>query len=444
MGAPKPKPPLSYEAQIDKLVEHNLIITDRDTARDMLKMVNYYRFTGYLVPFRLYPNCSKLNRDYAVTLERIIEIYEFDRELRNFLLRYLEIVEVYFRSLIAYELSIELCKTAPHMQHYDPNNYSDPSNVQKIFDKIKQQVDEGRYKDSPVIKHYDEVNQGQVQYPVWVFVEMLSFTDLSKYYMCLPVNVKEAIADKLSSGVPMTENTLHCLSVFRNRCAHAGRLYGAKTTSPPPRFNDNTKEHRKDLDTNSLFAFIVALGRALPSADYKTKYVMEFDDLIQKYKDSIDIKLMKVPDDYVKFLNKHIKLESNLELKARALQRELNRYCEDIEACDNARIDFFRKRINQWSRIINVLLYVVAVLIGGGIVQWIDSHTQYAHTMVLWIGAIIILVLGVVLGFLYNLLEPLSHKIASFLLHGSIPPEYLDRVLKAPLTTLDKADVTGQ
>ena len=53
---------LTFDEQVDKLAAHGMIITDRGKAKDVLKRVNYYRFTGYALQFRRDPSGS----DYIV------------------------------------------------------------------------------------------------------------------------------------------------------------------------------------------------------------------------------------------------------------------------------------------------------------------------------------------------------------------------------------------
>ncbi|MDG5816803.1 Abi family protein [Chitinispirillales bacterium ANBcel5] len=45
------KPPLTFEAQADLLLERGLI-ADRTTLIKRLESVSYYRLSGYLFPFR--------------------------------------------------------------------------------------------------------------------------------------------------------------------------------------------------------------------------------------------------------------------------------------------------------------------------------------------------------------------------------------------------------
>ena len=40
------------------MIEHGIVVDDRDRAIDILKSVNYYRFTGYALQFRVSPEDS--------------------------------------------------------------------------------------------------------------------------------------------------------------------------------------------------------------------------------------------------------------------------------------------------------------------------------------------------------------------------------------------------
>ena len=253
------KKPITYEEQVNKLREHNLEINDRKNVISFLESVNYYRFTGYLVQFRETKGEGKLDPSLHVQFDKARSIYEFDRELRNFLLRYLEIVEVYCRSLIAYEFSRAVCVTEPFNQHYLFQRYSKPDKAEELFHKIEENID--RFKDSLIIKHHKAQYGGK--YPVWVIVEMLSFSELSKLYSCLPEDVKVIIARRMQTSADTMENYMHCLSVLRNKCAHAGRLYNSNMTNPTPRFSKRLLKARPDFKKDSLFAFVVNVSKCL-------------------------------------------------------------------------------------------------------------------------------------------------------------------------------------
>ena len=82
------KKPLTFDEQLDKLAAHGMIIRDREKAKDILKRVNYYRFTGYALQFRQDPSGS----DYIVgtTFETVYHLYKVDEILRDTFRRYIE------------------------------------------------------------------------------------------------------------------------------------------------------------------------------------------------------------------------------------------------------------------------------------------------------------------------------------------------------------------
>ncbi len=50
------KPPTTFEEQLSILRSRNLIVEDEEFALSVLRRLNYYRFTGYLLPFKANKN----------------------------------------------------------------------------------------------------------------------------------------------------------------------------------------------------------------------------------------------------------------------------------------------------------------------------------------------------------------------------------------------------
>ena len=112
---------MTFDEQLHKLDAHGMVISDREKAKDILKKVNYYRFTGYALQFRKDPSGS----DYieGTTFETVYHLYKVDEILRDTFHRYIEKAEVYYRTQIAYGFSTAKCTDAPYDQHYDENNF---------------------------------------------------------------------------------------------------------------------------------------------------------------------------------------------------------------------------------------------------------------------------------------------------------------------------------
>ena len=115
------KRPLSYTDQIKQLKSHGMIIEDETIAQAFLKVTNDYRFTGYALQFRKAPN----NSDFieGTSFDAVMSLYCFDEELRDCLRKYIEASEIYYKTVISHEFSMEKCIDPPYEQHYDENNY---------------------------------------------------------------------------------------------------------------------------------------------------------------------------------------------------------------------------------------------------------------------------------------------------------------------------------
>ena len=312
------KKPIIIDDQVEKLKEHKLIIEKRSEVKRFITWTGYYRFTGYMLQFRTNENGGALNPKYGVTFDDIKTIYEFDSELRDFLLHYLGIVEVYFRAVIAYEASRSLCERPPHTQHYCRDKYKKKDEFDDILKKIEDRLQ--RYGDKAVKAHHDKKYEGK--YPLWVWVDLMSFSTLSKYYSCLNDYTQGKIRKRLNeTGAGVIEENMHSLSVLRNSCAHAGRLYN-NTLNPPPHFSPGELD-RKDLVINKVFAFVLTIVKYLPTIEMQNSFIEGFDALIKKYRamisdEKFDLhEAIGLTDDYLDWLTKNKKTREELAVEIR-------------------------------------------------------------------------------------------------------------------------------
>ena len=90
----------TIDEQIGILRERGLRIDDEAEAKDFLLHNNYYRISGYSLTLRKNDIFSK-----RASFQNIVDIYNFDHELRHIILKYIEIIEVEFKSIYAYEFT---------------------------------------------------------------------------------------------------------------------------------------------------------------------------------------------------------------------------------------------------------------------------------------------------------------------------------------------------
>lgn len=293
------KKPLSFEEQINKLKSHGMIVADEDRARVILAEVNYYRFTGYALEFRKNINDS----DYieGLSFEEIYQIYRFEEDLRAILRKFIEIVEVYYRTQIAYGFSMEKCKNVPYDQHYDEKNFYNKQGYKEVMESL--QKEKNYYKDSLVVQHHKEKYDSKM--PLWVIVELMSFSNLSKLYRSMYISEKEKIASEVGVSHATLENHLHCLVILRNKCAHAARLYNVEF-NPPARFTKQFLKKNKGIKNNTLFAYLLILLKRLPNMEIKKEMIESLKDVIEKYDEKIKPELIRFPNDFTEVMRRQI------------------------------------------------------------------------------------------------------------------------------------------
>lgn len=290
------KKPLNYSKQIDKLISHGIIISDKENAEKIISQINYYRFTGYALQFRENPSSSKYIEN--ISFDQIYKIYQFDELIRNICREFIEKVEIYYRTKISYGFSLCKCSEAPHDQHYCRDNYYNKDGFDEIIESFNKQ--EKYYKDSLIVKHHIEKYSNKM--PLWVMVELMSFSNLSKLYSSMYSSEQKQIATDAGTSVKTLINNLHCMSILRNKCAHAARLYNTEF-NPPVKLSRNFLRKNSEVKNNLLFAYIIVLIKRIPEKNDKQIMVNKLEKTLHDYKDSIDLKLIGFPNNYLEILN---------------------------------------------------------------------------------------------------------------------------------------------
>lgn len=243
------KEPLTFEEQLQKLKDHGIGVSDEHKAVQVLKEINYYRLTGYALQFRVDPKNSNYTK--GTTFDSVHHIYLADERLRDLFRMYLEKVEIYFRTQISYGFSMKKCTVSPYDQHYDKNNFYNETGCQEVLDNFKRETN--YYKDSLIVKHHKTKYANKM--PLWVMIELMSFSNLSKLYSSMYYSEKDAIAKFTSSFLR----------------AHS------------------------EIQNNSLFAYVLILLKRLPYQKSKHDFVYAVQTVIEEYKDDIEMTLIGFP-----------------------------------------------------------------------------------------------------------------------------------------------------
>ncbi len=173
----------TIDEQLEILCSRGLKIGDTAKAKDFLLRNNYYRISGYSLTLR-----DNDVFQQSSTFQDIIDIYNFDHQLRHIILKYLEIIEVQFKSIYAYEFT----KKHGAVGHLDASFFTDSNTYNKILDKVNNQKIV-RLSQEAYLKHFIEELQEEI--PFWAYIDLFSFSDISILYSISEKEIKKAVAN---------------------------------------------------------------------------------------------------------------------------------------------------------------------------------------------------------------------------------------------------------
>lgn len=282
----------SFENQLQKLERRKLIIENRDEAINHLKQINYYRFTGYGLSFKVY------NKDQYIegtTFNDILRVYYFDWEFKNILLKYLTIIEIAFRTKVAYF----------HAKKHGPIGYKNPAKFhstvyhEKFINVIEREV---KLSDENFIEHHD-VERTSKDMPLWVVVEILSFSALSNVYRNLLTDDAKNISNLYKTSPVFLSSWMHTLSYVRNLCAHHARIYNKKISIKPRITKKMIEQTNYDINNSHVFTVILILYNLLDHQE-REMFLQDLINLIKKYKHDIELYRIGFPDNWENTIRK--------------------------------------------------------------------------------------------------------------------------------------------
>lgn len=243
-----------------------------------LANLNYYRLSAYTLTLR------KDDKFYDnVHFSDVMQIYNFDMELRASLMYLLESIEVSMRTHIGYY----------HAKFFGPLGYCDKSSFESIdrFHKFETdyKVAISEYGDKEVfVKHHNDIYDGK--FPIWVLVELLTLGSLSRLFKNLPSEVRKEICRNNYGKIndEYIGNWLQGCTILRNICAHRGRLFNRQipfslrlSKKDKQIFRNNEMSINKT--TKQLFAYLIVMKKMIPDERIWNTFTSRLVDLKNKY-----------------------------------------------------------------------------------------------------------------------------------------------------------------
>ena len=213
----------TLDEQISLLRSRGIQITNEEKAKEVLMDIGYYRLGFYLFPFeKSYPRLRERSHEYkqGTKLTDAVTLYYFDFDLRNILLRYINRIEVAFRTYMIYELS--------NKYKNEPTWFISPLVVnQRFLQSFDTEIYNDSFRSNPVIQRHHRRNINDKYAPAWKTIEFMTFGNVLKLYQSLK-NLEDKLIICKHFGVNQTavfENYMETIRVIRNKCAHGSPLF---------------------------------------------------------------------------------------------------------------------------------------------------------------------------------------------------------------------------
>ena len=271
-----PKKWLSFEDQLDLLVERGLIIKNKKFALPYLESIGYYRLSGYWYPFKEKIATGKLLNKFISNsyFQDILDLYIFDKRLRLLALDALERIEIAIRVDISYLLGEK-----ESLAHTNSAKFDKSFRHEEWLSRYKKLLSQSNKLE--FIIHHNQYYGGKL--PIWVATEIMDFGSLSRLYAGMKIKDKDKIARKyrLPSGKNL-ETQLHAFNIIRNIAAHHGRLWNRNAISRVSLKGLNDPNLQK-LSPNHMFLYFCLIKRMLNTICPRSTWGKRFIELIEEF-----------------------------------------------------------------------------------------------------------------------------------------------------------------
>lgn len=208
----------SIENQIKKLRKRGMVLDEpEDKIKEILLDIGYYRLGFYWHPFEIDVDH---NFKEGTKFSTVIDLYYLDVDLRYLLIKYINRLELNFRTNLIYWASM----------HYDDNAiwYTDPAIMaDKYLKDIKSHYNKNfKKKNIQISKHHAKYPEDRYA-PCWKTFEYYTFGSIVKVYEHIKdQDVRKVIAEQYNLKKPhKLQNFLDTLVFVRNSCAHSGVIF---------------------------------------------------------------------------------------------------------------------------------------------------------------------------------------------------------------------------
>ncbi len=278
------RPYYSVNQQINQLQNKGMNFKSIPKAKSVLENTNYYNiingFKSLFVDTTIKPEHYVSN----LYFEEVIAINNFDKKLKNLILRYILIIEDTLRRHVAHEFA----RTEGSDKWTIPSSFdlittiNQPTYVSSMINKITNNA--SRVKND---SHDDMINHFSSAaeiVPIWALVNTFEFGTLKIFLINMKQSIRDYIANKYYSlTFTQLKSFLETINMFRNVCAHDYRIMFYRIYDMDKKISDMPIHKKMNIQKdglghyifgkNDLFSMVLVFKYMLTQSDFKDFYI---------------------------------------------------------------------------------------------------------------------------------------------------------------------------
>ena len=273
------------ENLIEYLSSKGVTISDKADALQKMERYTYYSIVN---TYKSIFKDEEGNYLDNVTFDEIYALFEFDKGLKNIILKNCLEIETVIKSIMSNQISkVYGVKEYLNTSNWDSNINDDIK--ENLFNKINNEIEKD-YNTHTAVTHYMD-KYGFV--PPFVLVKILTFGVASSYYGVLKQSDRQAVAKYFKISDKLLKQILKNLTTIRNVAAHSDRLYNY-TSKFYLSFKLIDKEYIKSDNITNLYMVIRCMEKLLTNEQYDDLY-----NYISKEIEKLDKNLNSISIDKV-------------------------------------------------------------------------------------------------------------------------------------------------
>ena len=303
------------DQEVEALKKRGLEFHDEQLAKKIFLKENHYNIVNrYEEIFINLKQQAKNMYETSTYFEELYATYQFDRNLKELILDYINRLETMVNSYIAYSFS----------DKYGSNDYLKRENfISKDifdleFDRLITKINEQKYRIFNLEKNNVKQSISKCDdIPLWILIQSFTFGMTTNFYRLMKLEDKQEVAQAFQISPYSLGTYLKILNIVRNVCAHGDVLFDIRFHQKISPRDCNyhkalliPKENNSYIyGINDMFAVIIILKKLLDEEDFVEMFdkVEQLLNKVERKLDSISyhnlLKTMGFPKNYEKIKN---------------------------------------------------------------------------------------------------------------------------------------------